>query len=110
MSGLRRIFARWEAEPHLAGVVRGVAAGVGEPLVGELVFGEHCVHWTAFDAGVAVDTFFGVDEQLLRFREPGLVGCRMDAVDGADLHARGVLVAYARCCDHVGHVRGGLAG
>ena len=106
MSGLRRIFARWEAKPHLAGVVRGVAAGVGEPLVGELVFGEHCVHRTAFDARVAVDALLGVDEELLGISEPGLVRCRVDAVDGTDLDAGCVLGADARLCDHVRHRQG----
>src|SRR4051794_24093135 len=85
----------------LALVVVQVDLGVLRPLLGELVLGEAGVHRAGFDAGVAVDALIRIDEELLDGVVVGLVGRRVDAVDGADLYAGIVLLADARLCDDV---------
>src|SRR6185312_11699624 len=76
---------------------------VFRPLGRELVLGEARVHRAGLDAGVAVDALVRVDEQLLDRVVVGLVRRRVDAVDGANLDARVVLLADARLGDHVAH-------
>jgi hypothetical protein len=69
----------------------------------DLDFGEDRVHRTHPAAGIAVDAFLRVDEQLLGFGEAGLVRSRVDAVDGTDLDARRVLLPDAGFRDDVWH-------
>src|SRR4051812_20064625 len=83
--------------------VVGVERDVLLPLLRHLVLGSDRVDGAGLHAGVAIDALIGIYEELLRRVEPGLVRGRMDAVDGADLHARGVLGADAGFVDHVGH-------
>ena len=71
---------------------------------GQLVLGEAGVDRARLDARVAVDALLGVDVEHLDLVVVGLVGRRVDAVDGADLDARVVLGADAGLCDDVGHV------
>src|SRR3954468_10327361 len=79
------------------------------PLVRELILGEAGVHRAGLDAGVAVDALFRIDVELLDLVVIRLVRSRMDAVDGADLDARIVLLPDAGLCDHVSHWRANLA-
>src|SRR4051812_20968441 len=79
------------------------------PLVRELILGEAGVHRAGLDAGVAVDALFRIDVELLDLVVIRLVRSRMDAVDGADLDARIVLLPDTGLCDHVSHVAGNLA-
>src|SRR5207249_5425188 len=53
--------------------------------------------------GAAVDARFGVDVELGLRLELRLILLGMDAVDRANLDARGVLRVDAGLCDHVGH-------
>src|SRR3954453_8335085 len=79
------------------------------PLVRELVLGEAGVHGAGLDAGVAVDALLRIDVQLLDLVVVRLVRSRVDAVDGADLDARVVLLPDAGLCDHIRHVAANLA-
>src|SRR5690349_19876331 len=74
-------------------VVVRVDLGVFRPLGGKLVLGEASVHRAGLDAGVAVDALVRVDVELLDRVVIGLVRRRVDAVDGANLDARVVLLA-----------------
>jgi putative transposase len=89
---------------ELAGllVVVRVDLDVVLPLVGQLVLGEAGVDRAGFDAGVAVDALLGVDVELDDRVVVGLVGRRVDAVDGTDLHAGVVLRVDAGLGDDVG--------
>jgi hypothetical protein len=69
-----------------------------------LIFSEAGVHRTGLDAGVAVDAFLGIDEELCGVVVVGLVGRWVNAVNRTDLDARVVLGADARLCDDVCHV------
>src|SRR4051794_38285880 len=94
--------ARDQAELRVRVVLR-VDLDVLAPLVRELVLGETGVHRAGLDAGVAVDALVGIDEELLGGLVVGLVGRRVDAVDGTDLDARVVLLSDAGLGDDVGH-------
>src|SRR5205814_9113476 len=84
-------------------VVLRVDLDVLAPFVRELVLGEAGVHGAGLDAGVAVDALVGIDEELLGGVVVGLVGGRVDAVDGTDLDARVVLLSDAGLGYDVGH-------
>ena len=99
-----RSVARVLCELRLALEVLRVDLGVLRPLGRELVLGEAGVHRAGLDAGVAVDALVGVDEELLWRVVVGLVGGRVDAVDGADLDAGVVLLPDAGLRDDVCHL------
>ena len=67
------------------------------PLLREVVLEEDGFDGADFGADATVDALIGIDEVLLL----GVVG--VDAVDGADLDARGVLDADAWFADHIRH-------
>src|ERR1700686_2842591 len=73
------------------------------PFVGELVLGEDRVNRARLDARVAVDALDGVDVYHVDVAVPGLLGSRVDAVDGADLDAREGLHIDTRLSDHIRH-------
>ena len=72
-----------------------VLGDVAFHLLGNLVLGVDGLHRTLGLAGPAIDTLFGVDNELV----PAVI----DAVDRADLYAGLVLRADARLGDYVGH-------
>src|SRR3954447_6580411 len=82
-------------------VVLEIDLGVLLPLLRELVLGEAGVDRAGLDTGVAVDALVRVDEELLDVVVVRLVRRRVDAVDGADLYAGVVLLAYAGLRDDV---------
>ena len=67
------------------------------PLFRNVEVGEYCCYGTNRFTGSAVDAFIGVDVIDFCF-----VGC-MNAVDWANIDARGVLGAYARLADRISH-------
>src|SRR3954464_7191686 len=83
--------------------VVSVYLGVFGPLGRKLILGKTPVNRGNLDAGVAVDALVRVDVELLDVVVVGLVRRRVDAVDGTNLDARVVLLAYARLGDDVGH-------
>ena len=87
-------------------VVVRVDLDVLVPLLRELVLGEAGVHGAGLDAGVAVDALLRVDVEHLDLVVVGLVRRRVDAVHGADLDARVVLLPDAGLCDDVCHEAG----
>src|SRR5262245_12875932 len=73
------------------------------PFVRRLVEREDGLDRTGRYAGAAVDAFVGVDVQHLRRGERQLVLPRVDAVDGTDVHARGILRSDAGLADDIRH-------
>src|SRR6476646_5127526 len=54
-------------------------------------------------AGAAVDALIWIDVEQLDRLEVRLALRRVDAVNGADINARGVLLTDARLGNHIGH-------
>jgi len=75
------------------------------PLFRDEILREDRLHGACGLARAAVDADFGVDVQHLGRLEVVLVLPRVDAIDRANLDARGVLGADARLSDYVGHFR-----
>src|SRR5262245_46334767 len=73
------------------------------PLFWRLVERENRLNGTRRNAGAAIDALVGMDEQLLRCFELGLVLPRMDAIDRADINTGTVLGADARFGDDIRH-------
>jgi len=73
------------------------------PLFRRFVEREDRFNGTRRNAGATVDALIGMDEQLLRRFEGGLVLPRMNAVDRADIDTGRVLRADARFGDDIRH-------
>src|SRR6266481_2798084 len=87
----------------LLGVPIGVDGGEALPLFRQVFQGKNGGYRANRNAGATIDAFRRVDIQLLFAVELRLILARVDAVDRADIHARGVFCANARLCDHVSH-------
>ena len=80
-----------------------VLGNVRLPLVGCFVERKNRFDGTRRHAGAAVDTFVGMDEQLLGVRELGFVLAGVDAIHRTHIDARGILRTDAGLADDVGH-------
>src|ERR1019366_885037 len=72
-------------------VVRGVEHGEPGEILGELVQHENRIGGANRDAGAAIDAIVGLDEELRRFGETGLILLGVDAIHRAGLHAQFIL-------------------
>src|ERR1035438_8582497 len=72
-------------------VVRGVERGEPGEILGELVQHENRISGANRDAGAAIDAIVGLDEELRRFGETGLILLGVDAIHRAGLHAQFIL-------------------
>src|SRR5947207_183649 len=68
------------------------------PLARDLVLGENRVNWAGVHTCPAVNAFVRIDEVLAGF------GIGVDAIDGADLDARGFLYPDTGLRNYVGHL------
>ena len=84
-------------------VVGGVLIGEGFQIFGEVVDGVNGVVIAGRNAGAAVGTLVGIDEELRHFRELGFVLARVDAIDRASFDA--VLVLRASISDNERHLK-----
>src|SRR5579863_8119394 len=73
------------------------------PLLRQILQSKNRSHRTDRHAGAAVDTLHGADVELRFGLEFGFVFTRVDAIDGADVDACGVLGTDAGLSDYVRH-------
>src|SRR5215831_16120551 len=85
----------------LSPVVVGVPCDKARPVSGRLVEREDGLDRAGRHAGAAVDAFVRMNIEHLSRSKRGLILSRVNAIDGANIHARGVLGAYAGLADDV---------
>jgi hypothetical protein len=71
------------------------------PLIGQIVKGENSRHGADRNAGATINAFHRIDEKLLRFAEFRLIFARVNAIDRAGIHTRGVLDPNARFSNYI---------
>src|SRR6185312_13805358 len=83
--------------------VLGVLRLVFLPFFRQIVGSKDCRHRTHRNAGAAVNTLDGIDEQLVSIGKLFRILLRMNAIHWARVHACRVLGANARFCNYVSH-------
>src|SRR4029077_2628802 len=74
-----------------------------DPLLRRLVEREDRFDRTRRHTGAAVDALVGMDVEHVSRGEFGFVLARVNAVDGTDVYAGGILRPYARLADDIRH-------
>src|SRR6266571_3054795 len=74
------------------------------PLLREIIERENCGHGADWNTGSAVNALHRADVKLGLAFEGRLIFARMDTVDRAHIHARGVFRSDAGLSNHVGHL------
>src|SRR5262249_9135618 len=90
-------------------IVVGVDLGEVLPLLGQIIFSEDRLDGAGRLASSAVDALGWVNVEHFRALEIGFILARMNAINGADVNARGVFGAYAGLGYNVSH-KSSLAG
>jgi hypothetical protein len=73
------------------------------PLFWKVFDGEDCRYRADWDAGTAVNAFFGIDVKLTCSRKLSFVFTWVNTVTRADVHARCILCAHTRFGNYVCH-------
>lgn len=98
-AGLRNQICVMMSSTEVLGVLRLVFL----PFFRQIVGSKDCRHRTHRNAGAAVNTLDGIDEQLVSIGKLFRILLRMNAIHWARVHTRGVLGANARFCNYVCH-------
>ena len=91
------------AREYLSSEILRILALVLLPLFGQIVGGKDRRNWANRDAGAAVNTLDGIDEQHVAFSMRSFIFLRMDAIYRAGVDASRVLRTNAGFCDYVCH-------
>src|ERR1700686_5441651 len=96
---LARLFGRKEIR---------INGSVALPLLRQVFESKNGGHRTNRDACAAIDAFHWVDIKLRDAFEAGFILAGVNAIHGANVHARGILGAGARFGDYVSHSKSPL--